>query len=135
MVPRSNGPEPASLRSDEQDSEHGSPFTVHRLPEGERAVCASINAKFSLIAVGLADGLVAIYTYRAPDKTALFSHTLSIRHALRSTASYLTTGSCTSLAWSSDGHGLAVGWEHGWSVWSTYGKLMGCSLTENWQEA
>ncbi|UZJ55318.1 hypothetical protein CBS101457_004638 [Exobasidium rhododendri] len=101
----------------------------------DQAVCASINAKFSLIAVGLQSGIVVIYTYRAPDKAALYSHSLSIRKALRSTASYLTTGPCTTLAWSSDGHGLAVGWERGWSIWSTYGKLMGCSMVEDWQEA
>lgn len=65
--------------------------------------------------------------FRAPDKVALYSHTFSVREAMRSTASYLRTGHCTSLAWSSDGHALATGWQKGWSIWSTFGKLMGCS--------
>lgn len=73
-----------------------------------------------------------MYNYRAPGKTPLFSHSLSIRKALRSTASYLTTGPVRCLSWSSDGHAIAVGWERGFAVWSTYGKLMGCSLVESW---
>lgn len=127
--------DPSSITSDDIESEREALFSLHSLSEDEHAVCASINAKFSLIALGLQSGLVVIYTYRAPDKAALFSHSLSVRKALRSTASYLTTGPCTTLSWTSDGHGLAVGWQNGWSVWSTYGKLMGCSLTENWQES
>lgn len=105
------------------------------LAPGQRSRCAAINARFSLLAVGREDGVVSIYTFRAPDKAALFSHSFSVREAMRSTASYLSTGQCISLAWSSDGHALAVAWESGWSVWSTFGKLMGCSLTENWQDA
>lgn len=127
--------DPSSITSDDVDGDREALFSSHSLSEDEHAVCASINAKFSLIALGLRSGLVVIYTYRAPDKAALFSHSLSIRKALRSTASYLTTGPCTTMSWTSDGHGLAVGWQNGWSVWSTYGKLMGCSLTENWQES
>jgi hypothetical protein len=127
--------DPSSITSDDNEGEKEALFSSRGLSESEHAVCASINAKFSLIALGLRSGLVVIYTYRAPDKAALLSHTLSIRKALRSTASYLTTGPCTTLSWTSDGHGLAVGWQNGWSVWSTYGKLMGCSLTENWQES
>lgn len=105
------------------------------LSPDNKARCAAINARFSLLAVGLEDGTVSVYTFRAPDKIALFSHSFSVRQAMRSTASYLKTGHCTSLAWSSDGHALATGWQKGWSIWSTFGKLMGCSLTENWQDA
>lgn len=108
---------------------------IHSLTTEEQAITISINARFSLLAVGLRNGVVQVYTYRAPDRTAPLSHELSIRKALRSTASYLTTGPCTCLAWTSDGHALAVGWETGWSVWSTFGKLMGCSLIENWHDA
>ncbi|CBQ71761.1 conserved hypothetical protein [Sporisorium reilianum SRZ2] len=109
--------------------------TVTDLPPEQHAISVSINAKFSLIALGLADGTVAVYNYRTPGRTPLLSHTLSVRQALKSTASYLTTGPCRSLAWTSDGYALAVGWEKGLSIWSTYGKLMGCTLREDWELA
>lgn len=121
---------PSNLDPNERDT---APST--NLAPENRGRCAAINARFSLLAVGLEDGTVTVYTFRAPDKVALYSHTFSVREAMRSTASYLKTGHCTSLAWSSDGHALATGWQKGWSIWSTFGKLMGCSLTENWQDA
>lgn len=37
----------------------------------------------------------------------------------------------TSLAWSPDGYVLAVGWERGWGVWSTGGKLLGWGVLED----
>ncbi|SPO24728.1 uncharacterized protein UTRI_01699_B [Ustilago trichophora] len=109
--------------------------TVAVLPPENHATSVSINAKFSLIAIGLADGTVAVYNYRAPGRTPLHSHTLSVREALKSTASYLTTGPVRSLAWTSDGYALAVGCEKGLTIWSTYGKLMGCTLREDWELA
>ncbi|KAE8270290.1 hypothetical protein A4X09_0g2059 [Tilletia walkeri] len=96
---------------------------------------ATINARFSLLTVGLEDGTLRVYTYRSPTKKPLFSHNLSIRSSLRSTASFLKTGRVTSLAWTSDGYALAVGWEHGWAVWSTYGKLMASSFRDDWVSA
>ncbi|KAJ9478363.1 RIC1 domain-containing protein [Pseudozyma hubeiensis] len=108
---------------------------VAALPAEQHAISVSINAKFSLIALGLADGTVAVYTYRAPGRTPLHSHTLSVRQALKSTASYLTTGPVRSLSWTSDGYALAVGWDKGMSTWSTYGKLMACTLREDWELA
>ncbi|TKY86701.1 hypothetical protein EX895_004341 [Sporisorium graminicola] len=110
------------------------PTVLDLLPE-QHAISVSINAKFSLIAVGLADGTVAVYNYRTPGRTPLLSHTLSVRQALKSTASYLTSGPVCSLAWTSDGYAIAVGWEKGLSIWSTYGKLMGCTLREDWELA
>ncbi|KAK0557552.1 WD40 repeat protein [Tilletia horrida] len=93
---------------------------------------AAINARFSLLTVGLEDGTLRIYAYRSPTRKPLYSHSLSIRSSLRSTASFLKTGKVTSLAWTSDGYALAVGFEHGWAVWSTYGKLMASSFRDDW---
>ncbi|KAL9938854.1 hypothetical protein V8E36_002573 [Tilletia maclaganii] len=93
---------------------------------------AAINARFSLLTVGLEDGTLRVFSYRSPTKKPAFSHALSIRDSLRSTASFLQTGKVTSLAWTSDGYALAVGWEHGWAVWSTYGKLMASSFRDDW---
>ncbi len=126
--------EPALPKSSANGSKPTSTsFTA--LPPEQHATSVSVNAKFSLVALGLADGTVAVYNYRAPGRTPLLSHTLSIREALKSTASYLTTGAVRSLAWTSDGYALAVGWERGMSIWSTYGKLMGCTLREDWELA
>lgn len=125
----------STVKSYSSEEEKQPSRIVLSLSDDDKAVCASVNARFSLLAVGLQSGTVITYTYRAFHRSAPFSHRLSIREALRSTASYLATGKCSNIKWSSDGHALAVGWELGWSVWSTFGKLMGCSLTENWQDA
>lgn len=53
----------------------------------------------------------------------MLSHNCSLRYALKSSASFLTAGAVTSLAWTSDGYALAVGWRHGFSMWSAYGRL------------
>ncbi len=103
------------------------------VPLERRAVTSAINARFSLIAIGQADGSVTLYSYRTAERAPPRSHTFHIRHSYKSTASYLTTGPVTSLAWTSDGHALAVAWHSGWAVWSTYGKLMACSMRESWQ--
>jgi hypothetical protein len=49
---------------------------------------------------------------------------MSLRDALKSTASHLATDQISTLAWSSDGHALAVGWTNGFSIWSAYGRLI-----------
>jgi hypothetical protein len=103
------------------------------LPDDLRGTALGINPVFSLAAVGLASGRIAVYTYAAGRSRP--SHTLDLREALRSTASYLRTGEVKAVAWSDDGYALAVAWERGWSVWSTYGKLMCSSLTEGWDLA
>ena len=36
----------------------------------------------------------------------------------------------TSLSWTPDGYALAVGWEGGWGVWSTGGKLLGWGVLQ-----
>lgn len=33
------------------------------------------------------------------------------------------------MAWTSDGYALAVGYEHGWAVWSVSGRLCGWGLS------
>ncbi|KDN39153.1 RIC1-domain-containing protein [Tilletiaria anomala UBC 951] len=122
----------SDLKAGKLDIKGKQPALDAEVPEEKRAVQSAVNARFSLIAIGLQDGTVAIYSYRSPDRVPLQTHILSLRQSYKSTASYLTTGPVTSLSWTSDGHALAVAWENGWAVWSTYGKLMGCSLRESW---
>lgn len=101
-----------------------------------RGTAIAISGAFSLIAIGLSGGSVAVYTSQpSSTSSARPSHMLSVRTALKSTASYLDTGPVRDLRWTEDGHALAVAWEKGWAVWSTYGKLMACSLTEGWENA
>lgn len=135
---RRNSSDQTSAQADLSSDQNGSAWAlppVADLPLEQHATSVSVNAKFSLIALGLVDGTVAVYNYRAPGRTPLLSHSLSVREALKSTASYLTTGPVRSLSWTSDGHALAVGWEKGLAIWSTYGKLMGCTLREDWELA
>ncbi|CAG8526735.1 18830_t:CDS:2, partial [Racocetra fulgida] len=70
-----------------------------------RATCIAINAKFSLIAVGTEGLVYLIDIYVLAKKRCL--------------------GSVTSLAWTSDGYAIAVGWQNeGMAVWSVYGRLL-----------
>lgn len=76
------------------------------------ATCATINARFSLIAVGHAD--VTLYAYEAPDARPVAVRTLRLDDA----------GRVNDMAWTGDGHALAVAYERRIAVWSTYGHLL-----------
>lgn len=114
-------------------------------PLGQKAVCVTVNERFSLVALGLercvrgdagtsrtvglmllwspTSGQCALYSVIMPSQAFMRSHHFSLRNTLKSTAPHLETGSVTTLAWTSDGYALAVGWTSGWSVWTVYGKL------------
>ena len=93
--------------------------------ESEYAVKAAINARFSLVAVGCADGNIVVYTARDYDGHIPLSHTL---HPVNSADSL---GRLTCLTYSPDGYCLFVGYEHGWMTWSVYGKLSGSSFNSD----
>lgn len=82
-----------------------------------RAVRAVINARFSLIAVGCADGTIHVYSVR--DYTGNIVHS----HAHRMPFSTATAGVFTTLTYSPDGYCLFAGFEKGWCTWSMFGKL------------
>ncbi|ORX38232.1 RIC1-domain-containing protein [Kockovaella imperatae] len=85
----------------------------------------AINTRFGIVAVGTSEGsvdLVSVPTYPAAPRMA---QTLDIK---LETKSRLDPGPVTSLNWTSDGYALAVGYEHGWAIWSVSGRLNGCSL-------
>lgn len=81
------------------------------------AVKAAINARFSLIAVGRANGGIDVYTVKDYVGNIPLSHRLSL------SVSYGTSGSLTTLNYSPDGYCLFAGYEKGWAMWSIYGKL------------
>ncbi|KAI9489868.1 RIC1-domain-containing protein [Zychaea mexicana] len=95
---------------------------------GKQATSVAVNGKFSLIAVGTKSGKVYVYSANNYVSAPTLSHEF-IRQAngpadMRST-SYGTQSSIKSLAWTSDGYALAVGFEsRGIAVWSVYGNLL-----------
>ncbi|GAA5973403.1 hypothetical protein JCM11641_003115 [Rhodosporidiobolus odoratus] len=104
------------------------------LDKGKAATEAvGVNEELGLVAVGCEDGTVSLYNLEpafsiSPNKASTlsrptFSHSLSLRESLNTTASGLTTGKVICLSWTSDGLALALGWQQGFSVWSAYGRL------------
>lgn len=81
------------------------------------AVRAVVNARFSLIAVGCADGTVQVYSVRDYEGNVPHSHT----HQIPTSVS--ASGPFTTMSYSPDGYGLFAGFEKGWSTWSMFGKL------------
>ncbi|KAH8599051.1 RIC1-domain-containing protein [Bisporella sp. PMI_857] len=80
------------------------------------AVKAAINARFSLIGVGCADGSIHVYTARD------YVGNIPRSHVHRLTVSEQTSGRLTCLIYSPDGYCLFAGYEKGWAMWSVYGK-------------
>jgi hypothetical protein len=69
-------------------------------------------------------GRVCVFSVSGVTLRSAFSHFLSLREALKSTASHLATDRVSTIAWSSDGHALVVGWANGFSIWSAFGRLI-----------
>ncbi|KAL8715243.1 MAG: hypothetical protein Q9220_001201 [cf. Caloplaca sp. 1 TL-2023] len=80
------------------------------------ATIGAINARFSLLAVGCAEGDIHVYT--AKD----YVGSIPLSHVLPPPASFPTTGRITCLTYSPDGYCLVAGYERGWAMWSVFGK-------------
>ncbi|KAI0421234.1 DUF1339 domain protein [Xylaria grammica] len=80
------------------------------------AIRAVVNARFSLIAVGCADG--SIHVYSARD----YAGTIPPSHVHKATVSPNQSGRLTTLSYSPDGYCLFAGYEKGWATWSVFGK-------------
>ncbi|MCJ1400729.1 hypothetical protein MMC11_003937 [Xylographa trunciseda] len=94
------------------------------VPEEESlfAVKASINARFSLLAIGCSNGEVHVYTARD------YVGSIPLSHKLIPPVSRSTSGPITFLSYSPDGYCLFVGYANGWALWSVYGRLGGNSF-------
>lgn len=82
---------------------------------------------FSLLSVS---GLIHFFSLPTPPLPPVphLDHPLSLS---RSTNRFrLHPGRVTSLSWTPDGYALAVGYERGWAVWSTGGKLLGWGVLQ-----
>ncbi|KAK0465224.1 RIC1-domain-containing protein [Desarmillaria tabescens] len=89
--------------------------------EPKQAVCVALNSRFSLIAVGMLGGGVALTSFPAsPFQTSPLSSTpLSVPNPYNR-----DTGPVCALEWTSDGYVLAVGWKHGWALFSVGGRCL-----------
>ncbi|KAI9252811.1 RIC1-domain-containing protein [Phascolomyces articulosus] len=98
------------------------------LDAGKQATSIAVNGKFSLIAVGTKSGKVYVYSANNYISAPTLSHEF-IRQSngpadMRSKIN-ATESSIKSLAWTSDGYALAVGFESkGIAIWSVYGHLL-----------
>ncbi|KAL8902178.1 MAG: hypothetical protein Q9207_004850 [Kuettlingeria erythrocarpa] len=90
---------------------------------GTAATKAAINARFSMLAVGCIEGEIHVYTARD------YVGNIPLSHKLATPASFVTTGRITCLSYSPDGYCLVAGYEHGWAMWSVYGKPGASSFT------
>ncbi|KAI1175411.1 DUF1339 domain protein [Nemania sp. FL0916] len=90
-------------------------FHTPQDPE-HHAIRAVVNARFSLIAVGCADGSVHVYSARD------YAGNIPPSHVHKATASLAQSGCLTSLSYSPDGYCLFAGYEKGWATWSVFGK-------------
>ena len=89
------------------------------------ATKAAVNARFSLIAVACVSGEIHVYTARD------YAGNIPLSHKLLPPVSAPTSGPITFLTYSPDGCCLFVGYEHGWIIWSVYGKLGGSSFSSD----
>ena len=83
----------------------------------DRAIKATINARFSLLAIGCSNGDIQIHT--AKD----YAGNIPLSHTPQSPASFSITGEITNMSYSPDGYCLFIGYQNGWATWSVYGKL------------
>ncbi|KAH6657471.1 RIC1-domain-containing protein [Truncatella angustata] len=93
--------------------------------ENSRAIRAIVNARFSLIAVGCADGSVRVYSVRD------YSGNIPSSHVHKTSVSRQSSGALTTITYSPDGYCLFAGYENGWATWSVFGKSLSTSFGAN----
>ncbi|KAI0595004.1 RIC1-domain-containing protein [Biscogniauxia sp. FL1348] len=96
-------------------------------PHGQHdcAVRAVVNARFSLIAVGCADGSIRVYSARD------YAGNIPSSHIHNVPVSSNSSGPLTTLSYSPDGYCLFAGYENGWATWSVFGKSASQSFGAN----
>ncbi|KAF7367259.1 RIC1 domain-containing protein [Mycena sanguinolenta] len=112
-----------SLASASASSGKGKARAVYNEPR--RAVAVAINGKFSLVAVGMANGAVQ-YT---PFPTGIASAPQSVQLQVPTSARGI--GPVCTMEWSGDGYVLAVGWRDGWAIFSVGGRCLAKGFGED----
>ena len=100
-------------------------YCFHKAESSAPAKLASINARFSLIAIATSKG--EILCYAAKD----YVGNIPFSHIFKTSTSSSSRGTITALVWSPDGHCLFGGYEHGWSTWSVFGKEGASTFHQN----
>ncbi|EXJ68127.1 uncharacterized protein A1O5_08742 [Cladophialophora psammophila CBS 110553] len=100
-------------------------YCFHKPESSSSATFASINARFSLIAVATSKG--EIVCYAAKD----YAGNIPLSHTFKASTSPSSRGAITCLIWSPDGYCLFVGYKHGWSTWSVFGKEGASTFHQN----
>lgn len=100
-------------------------------PQGpdQHALRVVVNARFSLIAVGCADG--SIHVYSARD----YAGNIPPSHVHKAVVSPAQSGRLTTLSYSPDGYCLFAGYEKGWATWSVFGKSASNSFSTDYSIA
>lgn len=95
---------------------------------GATGACA-LNFRFSLVALGLKNGVVDVYSLGSSTSLTNFSHSLDSRANINhgANAEEALESTVNTCAWTSDGHALAVSWSNGFAVWSVFGSLQTCN--------
>ena len=88
----------------------------------DAAIKTAISARFSLIAVGCADGDIDIFVVKD------YTGNVPLSHQTHLPVSSSSAGKLTYLNYSPDGYALLAGFEKGWAIWSVYGKLCASSF-------
>ncbi|KAG8901671.1 hypothetical protein FRC00_005542 [Tulasnella sp. 408] len=86
------------------------------LEPGDCATFASLNYKFSLVAVGTQSGAIHLYPIPLTPSSPPPAVVQKMSH-------WTQTGSVQTMEWTSDGYALAVGWEKGWGDNTRYAFL------------
>ncbi|PPQ67413.1 hypothetical protein CVT25_005992 [Psilocybe cyanescens] len=94
--------------------------------EPKRATKMAVNSKFSLIAIGTYGGEIQFTNFPSEEGISPKSQQIDVPNPFNR-----KTGSITTLEWSSDGYVLAVGWEHGWGIFSVGGKCLASAIEIN----
>ncbi|KAF7340016.1 RIC1 domain-containing protein [Mycena venus] len=89
--------------------------------EPRRAVAVAINGKFSLVAVGMANGAVQYTPF--PSGIASSATPQSVKIQVPTPYNRAIGPVCT-MEWSGDGYVLAVGWRDGWAIFSVGGRCL-----------
>lgn len=120
---------PSRTAGDTNGSEPVDPKKMYKgycfhIPKGphEHAVRSVVNARFSLVAVGCADGNIHVYSARD------YSGNIPPSHIHKLSVSESVSGKISTLSYSPDGYCLFAGYEKGWATWSVYGKPLSSSF-------
>ncbi|KEF56034.1 uncharacterized protein A1O9_07615 [Exophiala aquamarina CBS 119918] len=103
-------------------------YCFHKAESGE-AKLASINARFSLVAIATMGG--DIICYSAKD----YVGNIPLSHHFKQSTSPASRGVIVCLMWSPDGYCLFAGYERGWTTWSVFGKEGATSFHGNLSHA